>query len=173
LFAACHGGHAHRHGVRNGDNGSLCLTVKVPAPMKKLLFALGCGFSLAVAGCASVRPTDLQAWVGAPVSELDTHPIFLTMPVVRTQTADGTEIRDYVNGRNVQACAGSGSIFTSTVNAATYGQFSSCMQSFAACHNIFNIKDGRVTRYTPIGSGGARCYTDERDRPGFNQPTNY
>jgi hypothetical protein len=29
-------------------------------------------------------PEDQAAWVGAPVSALDTHPIFLTMPVVRT-----------------------------------------------------------------------------------------
>jgi hypothetical protein len=36
-----------------------------------------------------------------------------------------------------------------------------------ACNNIFYIKDGAVTQYSPIGTGGARCYTDETDRPGF------
>jgi hypothetical protein len=39
-------------------------------------------------------------------------------------------------------------------------------------HNISYIKDGVVTQYTPIGTGGARCYTDERARPGFAGPAN-
>jgi hypothetical protein len=37
------------------------------------------------------------------------------------------------------------------------------------CNNLFYIKDGRVLRYTPVGSGGARCFTDERMRPGFQR----
>ena len=57
--------------------------------------------ALAIEGCRSVREDDLQTWEGAPVAELDTHPLFLTMPVVQTVAADGTEIRDYVNGRNI------------------------------------------------------------------------
>jgi hypothetical protein len=32
---------------------------------------------------------------------LDAHPIFLTMQVVKSVTSDGTEIRNYINGRNV------------------------------------------------------------------------
>jgi hypothetical protein len=31
------------------------------------------------------------------VSILEKQPVFLTMPVVRTTTSDGTEIRNYVN----------------------------------------------------------------------------
>ena len=30
---------------------------------------------------------------------------------------------------------------------ATYDSFSSCMQTFAACNNIFYIKDGYVQQY--------------------------
>jgi hypothetical protein len=122
--------------------------------------------------CAHVHLEDTQAWEGAPVSALDLHPLFLTLPVVRTQAADGTEIRDYVNGRDVQSCGGGGAIFSNTVNMATYSQFSGCMQSHPACHNIFYIKDGRVIRFTPIGTGGAHCYTDERLRPGYQGSTN-
>jgi hypothetical protein len=35
------------------------------------------------------------------------------------------------------------------------------------CNNLFYIKDGTVIRYTPIGSGGARCYTNDMAKPGF------
>jgi hypothetical protein len=115
----------------------------------------------------NLHQEDLQSWVGAPVDQLDKHPIFLTMQAVRTRAADGTEMRDYVNGREVGSCSGGGSVYAGYVNMATYSRFSSCMQSFAACHNIFYIKDGTVTQYSPIGTGGAHCYTNEQLRPGF------
>ena len=128
---------------------------------------------LALLGCVSVRQPDLDARVGQPVVALETHPVFLTMPVVRTVASDGIEIRNYVNGRNVGQCVGSGNIFSSSVDFATFSNFSRCMQSFAACNNIFYVKSGTVVQYTPIGSGGARCYTDERLRPNFRAPTNF
>jgi hypothetical protein len=59
--------------------------------------------SLMVAGCMTVHQEDLASWEGAPVSALDAHPIFLTMQKVQTVTADGTEIRNYVNGAAVGA----------------------------------------------------------------------
>ena len=128
----------------------------------------------ALASCGSVHPEDLNAWVGVPVSSLDKHPIFLTMPVVKTVAADGTEIRNYINGKNIASCAEGGSIFGTTVSLATYGSFTSCVQAFPACNNIFYIKNGVVTQYTPVGSGGGRCYTDERSRPGgAAQGTNF
>jgi hypothetical protein len=63
-------------------------------------------------------------------------------------------------------------VFAATVSMASYGEFTNCMASFAACNNIFYISNGVVERYTPIGTGGARCYTDERLHPGFNSATN-
>jgi hypothetical protein len=127
-----------------------------------------------LAGCASVsvRPEDQAAWVGTPVSALDTHPIFLTMPVVRTVTADGTEIRNYVNGRNISSCSDGGTAFSGTMTSMAYGGFSSCMQNMAACNNIFYVKNGIVTAFVPIGSGGMRCYTNARLQPGFRGSTN-
>jgi hypothetical protein len=71
-----------------------------------------CAFALMVSSCASVHQEDLQSWAGRPVNDLDKHPIFLTMQVVRTRTADGTEIRNYVNGRNTASCSGGGSVFS-------------------------------------------------------------
>jgi hypothetical protein len=133
------------------------------------LFAL----ALTLASCATVHQEDLQSWVGVPVDQLDKHPFFLTLQVVRSRAADGTEIRDYVNGRNVASCSGGGTVSSGGyVDMVTYNRFSSCMQSFAACHNIFYIKDGLVTQYSPIGTGGMRCYTTEQLRPGFTGAAN-
>jgi hypothetical protein len=47
-----------------------------------------CALALTLASCVAVHPEDLQSWVGAPVDQLDKHPIFLTMQAVRTRTAD-------------------------------------------------------------------------------------
>jgi hypothetical protein len=118
----------------------------------------------AVSGC--VNKADLDAWKGVPVADLDKHPFFLTVPVVRTVASDGTEIRNYVNGQNVASCSGGGFV-GGPVDMATYSSFSSCMQKFRACNNIFYIKDGRVQRYVATGTGGAICYTDETVRPGY------
>ena len=122
------------------------------------------GFALSA--CAGVRQEDLQSWVGAPVAALETHPVFITMPVVRTRASDGTEIWNYVNGRGVASCSAGGSVFSGTVSFATYTGFTNCMQGVAACNNIFLIRNGRVVQYSPVGTGGARCDTDERVQPG-------
>jgi hypothetical protein len=41
------------------------------------------------------------------------------------------------------------------------------------CNNLFYIRDGTVIRCTPIGSGGARCYTNDMAKPGFWGAGNY
>lgn len=120
-----------------------------------------------LAGCATVHPEDLQSWNGVPVDQLDKHSIFLTMKVVRTHAADGTEIRDYINGRNIASSSGGGSVFAGYVDTATYSNFSSCMQSFAACHAIFYIKNDVIDHVSAVGTGGMHCYTNEQFRPGF------
>jgi hypothetical protein len=127
---------------------------------------------LTVAGCATVHQEDLDVWVGHPVLDLDKHPILLTFPVVRTTAADGTEIRDYVNGRSVAQCSGGGSVFAGQVSMATYSGFTNCMQQFAACHGIFYIKNGVIDHVSAIGTGGLRCYTDASMRPGFSGSAN-
>jgi hypothetical protein len=81
------------------------------------------------------------------------------------------ELRALVFGVQCR-CGGGGSVYGGFVNMATYQQYSSCVAQFAACNNIFYVKNGSVVRYTPIGTGGARCYTDERMRPGFSGPAN-
>ena len=128
--------------------------------------------ALVMSGCATVRQADLDAWVGQPVVALETHPIFLTIPAVKTQASDGTEIWNYVNGANLGHCSGGGSIYGGKLDYAAYNKFSNCIQRFAACNNIFFIRDGKVIKYTPIGTGGAHCYTTEQLQPGFSGATN-
>ena len=140
--------------------------------MKKNIVVLFVAIVILISGCATVRQPDLDAWVGQPIASLETHPVFLTIPVVRTQASDGTEIWNYVNGANLGTCTANGSIYGSNINYASYNQFSSCVSRFAACNNIFFIRDGKVLKYTPIGTGGMRCYTTEALRPTFNEPTN-
>lgn len=124
----------------------------------KTLFSLIVATSLV--GCATVRQQDLDAWVGQPVEVLDMQPFFLTVPMIRTKTASGIEIRDYANVRNMSACTGygTGSVGGGWVNA---GAFSSCTSGSVGCHNIFYIKDGIVIEYAPTG----HCYTDETVTP--------
>ena len=127
-----------------------------------------------LAGCATVRQVDLDAWVGQPVVALETHPFFLTVPVVKTVASDGTEIWNYVNGANLGECSGGGNanVWGKQLNYASYNQFASCVQRFAACNNIFYIRDGKVQQYTPVGSGGMRCYTTEQLQPHFRGSAN-
>jgi hypothetical protein len=138
----------------------------------KFRSAIALAVGLIVGSCATVHQEDLDAWVGHPVSDLDKHPIFLTQHLVRSNAADGTEIRDYVNSRNVAQCSGGGSAFSGLVNTATYNNFMNCMQRVQACHGIFYIKNGIVESVSAIGTGGLRCYTNESLRPGFSGSAN-
>ena len=137
--------------------------------MKKILISL---VAVALSGCATVRQQDLDAWVGQPVVALETHPFFITVPVVKTRASDGTEIWNFVNGMNIGSCTGGGAIFGKTIDFSAYNQFASCVQRFAACNNIFYIKNGFVQNYTPIGTGGVRCYTEESLQPHFRGSAN-
>lgn len=141
-----------------------------------------------LSGCVvGVRQQDLDAWAGQPVVALETHPVFITIPVVKTVASDGTEIWNYVNGADISNCSGiANGRGNSSVNTQTHGssvqgnrydsvsykKFSNCMSRFAACNNLFYIKDGVVIQYNPIGTGGARCYTNKSVQPHFRGSTN-
>lgn len=112
--------------------------------MRRLFLCLSV---LMIVGGCMVRQQDLDAWAGQPVQLLDTHPFFITVPMYKTIAADGTEIRNYRNGRTVESC---------TVNPYNpYVLTASCFQNDVVCNNIFYIKSGKVLRYAPTG----RCYT--------------
>lgn len=127
--------------------------------MQKLIMMCS---ALALAGCAgmSVRQPDLDAWVNMPVEALDTHSLFITIPMYRTITASGIEIRNYANGAEVSSCFSNASASGGKqyVNAT---QFTNCTSDKVVCNNIFYIKGGKVLEYAPTG----RCYTDDTVRP--------
>lgn len=128
--------------------------------MSSLRIALVVVVALAVTGCATVRQQDLDAWVGMPVEALDTHSFFITVPIYRTVTASGIEVRNYANGVDVANCFGSAGTNRAGgfVNA---NAFTTCSSGRVVCNNIFYIKDGKVIEYAPTG----RCYTDETVQP--------
>jgi hypothetical protein len=128
---------------------------------------------LLIVACASVRPEDTEAWVGQLAASLERHPVFITMPLMKTRTWDGKEIWNYVNAANVASCSSGGSLYGTSVNYAAYNGFTSCMQRVAACNNIFYVKNGTIEQYTTVGPGGMCCYTDRRLQPGFSEVTNY
>lgn len=116
-----------------------------------------------LAGCSilrNVRQQDLDAWVGVPVEALDTHSFFITVPMFRTITDSGIEIRNYANGRDVVQCFGNAGA-NRVGNFVNTNTFTTCSSGRIVCNNIFYIKDGKVIEYAPTG----RCYTDETVQP--------
>ena len=109
-------------------------------------------------GCLSVRQQDLDSWVGQPVSMLDMHPLFMTVPMEKRFTEDGIEIRNYRNAETVSSCSGSSYL---NIGSGYGNSYASCFEGDVVCNNLFYIKSGKVLRYAPTG----RCYTDETVRP--------
>lgn len=128
--------------------------------MQLLKTALTVSLAAVVVGCATVRQQDLDAWVGMPVEALDTHSFFITVPMYRTVTDSGVEIRNYANGRDVASCFGNAGASRSG-NFVNANAFTTCSSGRIVCNNIFYIKDGKVIEYAPTG----RCYTDETVQP--------
>jgi hypothetical protein len=120
-----------------------------------VLFISGCAFK-------SVRQQDLNAWEGVSVEELDRHSLFLTLPLIKTKTESGVEIRVYPNKVNLGSCYGSGSVNTNGyLNYSQFSMYQNCSSQLVGCDNIFYIKDKKVLEYKPVG----RCYTDETVQP--------
>ena len=121
-----------------------------------------------VAGCATVRQQDLDAWAGVPVEALDAHPVFLTMPVYRTQTESGIEIRNYVNSKDIEQCFARSGVRHGDNKYVSHSVFMTCSDTHLVCNNLFYVQIGKVTRYAPTGN----CYTDDSVRPqaGYLRP---
>lgn len=113
-------------------------------------------------GCAHVHQSDVDAWSGVPVGALDTHSLFITLPMIRTVSPEGIEIRNYPNKKAVGRCLGYAQPgMTGASSYASYMAFSNCNSELKGCDNIFYIKDGKVVEYLPKG----KCYTDKTTRP--------
>lgn len=115
-------------------------------------------------GCATVRQEDLRSWEGISVQKLDAHPVFISMPVYKTKTEDGTEIRNYVNSESAEQCFANGGTEQKGNRHVRYSTFMTCSENRVVCNNIFYIRSGTVVRYAPTGS----CYTNESVRPRGN-----
>lgn len=113
-----------------------------------------------LSGCATVRQQDLDAWVGKPVEALDTHSLFITIPMYKSITQSGMEVRNYVNGGDVESCFSNAGV-SGKGKYASANAFTTCSSSRVVCNNIFYIRDGIVVEYAPTG----RCYTDETAQP--------
>jgi hypothetical protein len=123
---------------------------------------------LAVSGCANktVRQQDLDAWVGVPVEALDTHSLFLTIPMVKTITDSGVEIRIYANKSAFSGCSGMADGLVNKggyLSYASFQGFQSCVSKMVGCDNVFYIKNKKVIQYKPVG----QCYTDETIQPEY------
>ena len=126
--------------------------------------------SLLIAGatllpsCATVHQSDLDAWANVPVVALDTHSFFVTLPMVKTFTDSGVEIRVYSNKVGVSSCGGS-ALRTSgnggNLSYANFLTFQNCSSRLAGCDGVFYIRDARIIEAKAVG----RCYTNERLRP--------
>jgi hypothetical protein len=140
--------------------------------MKKIM--LLCIAVVLLSSCAirEVRQSDLETWKGVPVEALDTHSLFLTVPMVKTITESGVEIRNYVNKVGISSCSqnafgaknsnvyGAGNT-AQVMSYANFNSFQNCSSRMVGCDNIFYIRDGKVLEYKPVG----RCYTDDTVRP--------
>jgi hypothetical protein len=111
--------------------------------MLVLLAVTGCGWTntnLAPgppprSTASPVRPADLEAWQGAPRIELETHPLFSTLPRAATLLSDGRELWDYPN----------------------------CVDG-VCCHNQFFLAGPSVQAYRAVGSCYTDCSTRPASR---------
>ena len=114
---------------------------------------------LSLVGCMKgVQEEDLTSWVNQPVSLLDTHPLFMTVPMERRFSNDGVEIRNYRNGITVSSCSGNTNF---NMNSGYANSYANCFENDIVCNNLFYIKNDKVLKYEPVG----RCYTDKTVRP--------
>lgn len=83
------------------------------------------------------------------------------MPVYRTLTSAGVEIRNYVNSQEVAQCFSSVGATHGRGAHVSHTAFATCSENRVVCNNLFYIQAGKVVRYAPTGN----CYTDDSVRP--------
>ena len=117
------------------------------------------GLLTSCAPVKQVRQQDLDAWKGVSVEALDTQSFFLTLPMIKTTTESGVEIRVYPNKTMIGSCGRLG-----TVSYSAFQSFQTCSSQLVGCDNIFYIRDKKIIEYKPVG----RCWTDESIAPESN-----
>jgi len=112
------------------------------------------------AGASQISEADRLAWNGAPIIELERHPLFSVMHRDARRLSDGSETWDFAacetTEADVQCRSWSYSSKLTDTSCADHGSRKFC------CHNLFILRDGRVEEYRPTGSCRTGCFT----RPG-------
>lgn len=146
------------------------------------VFAMSGG--LVLAACASTAHREPDAWIGQPVSQLESDPVFSGRPFVSVGEPGGIGRRHYVQGRNVDRCAPDASAFADPLDYAAYNAFTRCLMALAVCYDIFYIRDGVITGYysaRPLTGGcvrstverGIRATRTMPPRPGYCESDQY
>lgn len=124
---------------------------------------------IGLSGCKTVRQEDLDAWRGAPLSDLETHYLFNTLPVEVRQISGGKFLYIYTNSKTTKP------LFPSTVSCRSTSsliggtQQTQCSKdnvfggepTTKTCSNQFITTTTTVLEYRPVG----QCYTDCSIRP--------
>jgi hypothetical protein len=105
-----------------------------------------------------IRGSDLEAWKGAPLIDLETHAMFSTMPRKVQSLSDGGELWTYSTCRrwrtDTRCVTYAGSTWAATnCNGGEIGE--------TCCDNQFYVRDKVVGWYRPNGP----CFTDCDTRP--------
>ena len=117
-------------------------------------------FFLLLASFASILVDEdvVNSWKNVTVEELDTHSFFITVPMIRSNTNPGIEVRNYRNYRTSNQCN-----VSKNGGYTSYNVFANCTQTESGCNNIFYIKNDVVIEYRLVGN----CYTVQSLRPEY------
>lgn len=109
---------------------------------------------LVLSGCQTVRRDDVAAWKGAPLSDLETHPVYAAMPLEKRPLTNGSVLWIHTNKGS----------YTTETSCNKYGNRVSCSGGdnvTVQCSHQFIVKEATVQEYRPVG----QCYTDCSRRP--------
>lgn len=119
---------------------------------------------MALSGCKTVRQEDLDAWRGAPLSDLETHALLNSIPVEVRQISGGRFLYIYTNSATTTTpiqCQSGRTISGVGRQTQCYGG----NERTFTCSNQFITNSTHVLQYIPVGD----CYTDCSIRP-FSRP---
>ncbi len=119
---------------------------------KIIITLLFCSSCANVSIWKSVKQEDLNAWKGVDLIELETHPLFTTLPFTKRLLSDDSELHIFNNSRTASV----------NCNHDKFLNTTSCSGGDTiTCSNQFFVKNGKVIEYRPVG----KCYTDCSTRP--------
>jgi len=117
----------------------------------------------------TVRQVDVDAWQGAPLIELERHPLFASHHRFVQTLSDGTQMWTYqvcTSGYNDVYCGSRATTMRTAPGVANTSVDTRCSGGDywkSCCHNEFNInwQEKKVLTFRPFGN----CYTDCSVRP--------